>query len=646
MSNFSGFSSTTIPSISEDSLQVPETLFVKGIEVDLKSIRGTGSYGTVYVAVWYETKVAAKKLHEIFFEDLVTPESKFGILKSFAREVNMLMQLKHPNVVQFYGLYKSSGVRTLELSPDTYLIQELMHCALDVRNRQSPQLTVRNVVNIGLNIAGGLRYLHERTDPIIHRDLASKNILLSATGMAKIADLGVARILEHGNRTPQSRLPGTELYMPPEVKIEGIHYDTRVDIYSFGVILLEVSIGRDAKANEAFRVGSGHSIILAPEIDRRKADFEALGNHPVKPIILSCLGHREERPTAREISLQLFSFTKSEGYQSMKDTPILSIPSRSSDATSLIQVKDLQACCKILEDKAQKLQEDKNIIQMKLDSHLSSDCEEQFTSKEMDQQIDTLMSENASLQNILVMKDKQIAQLRLSLSPPFNEPKREQESLLLQKLDDSEKSNKQEVQRLQLKIQSILAENTSLHQKLKVLKGHFMSQTHPRVPYSETEYGCGSCGEGHTSLPEQLLSSSSFNSGSDLPETRKSSVSADPLPDLNTLHISSASSLSSNPRSVMSGAPDRVAPASSNLSEIKKLKKQLDRFQSVNVELDQRLKEAQLQLQKYSGRHTNTDIMNRAEVSRLREENNRLQVRLNHIQYENNQLKTSAQRWY
>lgn len=370
---------STFSTISEVSLSVPPELYIQNVLVDINAVRGSGSYGSVYVGSWHHSKIAAKKLHQIFFDHLVTPESKTGILRSFARETNMLIKLKHPNIVQFYGLY-SSRSGSYELNSDTYLIQELMHCALDDRIRQSPPLTLRNVVNLALDVAGGLRYLHERPDPIIHRDLASKNILLSSTGVAKIADLGVAKILDE-TQTPQSRLPGTELYMPPEVKIAGMAYDTKVDIYSFGVVILEMAIGRDSKANEAFRVSPNNSIVLTPEIERRKQDFDTLGHHPLRDVILNCLSRRDDRPTAKAVAEQLTILCASKVYLACPLVPVIIVTTSSSNEKSNL---------KLLEDKVKTLEMEKEQLQNKLLARHRCSAE---------QHLDALMAENVHLQS-------------------------------------------------------------------------------------------------------------------------------------------------------------------------------------------------------------------------------------------------------
>ncbi len=90
------------------------------------------------------------------------------------------------------------------------------------------------------DVSLGLVYLHGQTPVIVHRDLSANNVLLSTNMTAKISDLGVARIL---NLTPfqvsrMTETPGTPAYMPPEVMVANPHYDTSVDVFSFGIMMI------------------------------------------------------------------------------------------------------------------------------------------------------------------------------------------------------------------------------------------------------------------------------------------------------------------------------------------------------------------------------------------------------------------------
>lgn len=573
-------------SIPEESLIIPPSWLLRGVTVNLADIRGKGSYGTVFVAHWHGSEVAAKKLHDIFFEFSVVPEAKRGILRAFAKELNILFQLKHPNIVQFYGVFKPSGsLSSLELSHDSYLIQELMWSALDVRNRAKPKLNLRNVVEISLGIASALQYLHDRNEPIIHRDLATKNVLLSSSGTAKISDLGVAKVIQFGEQSlPQTRQPGTELYMPPEVKIEGLSYSTSVDIFSFGVIMLEICIGHDVTASEAFRVGELGMVRLVPEVERRKRDFQDLSNHVLKPLIMQCLDTCKDRPTANAIWERLTRVKDTAQYKSAPESRI--VPTLEPVQPSLNQQSSraLSARCEMLEEKVSVLQGDKQHLEKKLNSYMQTEREE---SEPLHQEIervkganDRLRAEIDQLRATVRQKEVEISELTSFSSPPssLTDPQsRDQRATLLHRVNTLHAN----VSRLEKQIQALEEENLELRQQQKMHNG-----------------SSGHSSSGPSSLPT-LSSWSNQHSG------LSKSVSDDSI---------------------------------SAKSEIKQLKKMIDKLKTVNVELDMKLKDANLRLQEYGMRQTDSDVMYRMEAEHLRAENERLRLQLESVQQENYSL--------
>ena len=649
-------SSMSSLSISEESLTVPPSLFLREVKIEEGEVVGSGSYGTVLKARWYGTDVAVKKLHDIFFKALNTSDFRTGILRNLARELNILVQLSHPNIVQFYGVYKpseSNRSASLELSMDTYIVQELMCCSLDVRNLQRPRLTFRNVVDISSSVSCGLQYLHDRHDPIIHRDLATKNVLLSYNGVAKIGDLGVAKVLSQNQSNMLTRQPGTELYMPPEVKIQGVAYDTKIDIYSFGVVMLEVSIGRSAIAREAFEVaqcGSG-MIKIVPEVERREADFRELGeHHPLRVLILKCLGNRDERPSAKMINKCLMELTQTREYSGCELIPIIApvIPSPRV-LSPLISPQDnsenkqLSERNLALEEKIESLLTDKEFLQKKLDSYLREDrgSEESSGSKEMtrelqrrESEVHQLMEENAMLQVALSEKENEMERLSKVSSPPSSltdTEMRDQRALLLQRMNKLEKRDLES----QEKIAALKKENESLRRELDIARSQSSSgsssyglQTSQFSSNTSGTLSSPSSIETLTPSLSTLQTSLSTSTGS------TTTGSSDPTTSSSTSMTSLSSSSSATSQS---SVPDKSLPTP---AEYKKLKKQLERYKSVNIELDQRLKDAKLELQRYQGQQGNTDIMYQMDLQRLSAENARLQSQLDSAVNENGRLRS------
>ena len=137
----------------------------------------------------------------------------------------------------------------------------------------------------------GLHHLHGLKNPLIHRDLSDKNVLLTETGVVKIADFGQAKLLGDPRDTLQTTQPGTVLYMPPEALAKKKRYTAKVDSFSLGVLLLEICTQSPPSA-------AWDGIGTIEEVKRREDDLRLLDNaHPLKPLIVWCLQYEELRPT-------------------------------------------------------------------------------------------------------------------------------------------------------------------------------------------------------------------------------------------------------------------------------------------------------------------------------------------------------------
>ena len=163
---------------------------------------GRGSYATVLELDYLGLKCAGKKIHELLIEQ--EENSMIYAVRRFKDECQILSQVRHPNIVQFLGVFFQQGDH-IPILVTEFLPLNLDQC-LDRYN-----LSAERRYSILHDVVLGLNYLHCQCSPIIHRDLSSNNVLLTSNMGAKISDLGVARIL---NLSPQkvtylTKAPGT-----------------------------------------------------------------------------------------------------------------------------------------------------------------------------------------------------------------------------------------------------------------------------------------------------------------------------------------------------------------------------------------------------------------------------------------------------
>lgn len=262
---------------------------------------GRGSYAVVLLLEYRGLRCAGKKMHRFLYGNGVG-----DTLRRFANECRLLSETRHPNMVQFLGVYFEEGSQVPILVME-FLPMNVADC-VNQYGIPPPELSY----SILRDVAMGLNYLHCHSPVIIHRDLSANNVMLTSSMTAKISDLGVAKIL---NLTPLqmtqlTRVPGTPSYMPPEALVANPKYDTTIDVYSYGILIIHILSGKwPIPHSEAVQVDPQNPGLLIPvsEAERRDEYLQQIGReHPLMGLILSCISNNQGlRPCASEIAQRM-----------------------------------------------------------------------------------------------------------------------------------------------------------------------------------------------------------------------------------------------------------------------------------------------------------------------------------------------------
>ncbi|KAH9698959.1 putative LRR receptor-like serine/threonine-protein kinase [Citrus sinensis] len=203
-----------------------------------RNVIGTGRFGTVYKAELPDQTVAVK---------LLSSQSK-QVIDQIGTEVYALTTLKHENIVQFLDGYSKKDLNLLIYE---YMEKGSLERALFDAN-SSTRLDWPTRVRICHGIAKGLKYLHEDNPSrkIVHRNIKPSNILLDGNLNAKVSDLGLAKLYDEENPYKFIQEKGTVVYMAPEYAMRKAITE-KVDVFSFGIVLLEIISGQTNAKYEA-----------------------------------------------------------------------------------------------------------------------------------------------------------------------------------------------------------------------------------------------------------------------------------------------------------------------------------------------------------------------------------------------------------
>ena len=206
------------------------------------------------------------------------------------------MDLSVLDMVQVLGIYYPVPRPTLP-----WLVMEFMETSLKglIEKREKEGIPLQFKLSILVDIAQGLEFLHAQG--IVHRDLSSNNVLLTRQLVAKIADLGVAKVIEGNKMMTQTQTPGTLHFMPPEALAIKPYYGLPVDVFSLACVALHlISCKWPEPKNQVIEVDD--SLIALTEVQRRDGYLQFCGIPTLRSLIKECLHNKpEKRPKISEV---------------------------------------------------------------------------------------------------------------------------------------------------------------------------------------------------------------------------------------------------------------------------------------------------------------------------------------------------------
>lgn len=218
----------------------------------INRIIGQGGMGSIYLADDLRLQGRLCALKEVEHDRSLPPDMLKQAREQFLREATVLARLDHPNLPKVSDFFSIGGRDYLAMD---FVPGKDLRTLMNEARQRGTYLPERDVLNWANQLADALVYLHSQTPPILHRDIKPSNLKVTPSGLLKLVDFGLVKILASDELTVtvlQGR--GTALYIPLEqYGGDSGHTDARSDIYSFGATLYHLLTGQPPiEARERF----------------------------------------------------------------------------------------------------------------------------------------------------------------------------------------------------------------------------------------------------------------------------------------------------------------------------------------------------------------------------------------------------------
>lgn len=229
-----------------------------------------------------------KCVGKMAFELLLLEEE---LVQKFKENCLQLSKLRHPNIVQFLGIFFQEGITA------PILVTEFLPITLSFCIDQYGRLPEEISFSILHDVALGLSYLHSQMPALFHGNLSSNTVLLDTNMKAKLSDLGTLSLtplqITHVTQSPEAMV-----YVPPEAITSDPKFNVSIDVYAYGILMVHVFSGKwpNITTNDS-----------ADEANRRDQFLHAIGSdHPLTELIIRCINvDPQQRPHAYDITQEL-----------------------------------------------------------------------------------------------------------------------------------------------------------------------------------------------------------------------------------------------------------------------------------------------------------------------------------------------------